>query len=208
MSSLEESEAQISYLAGHPSTFWTFFPSCLPGLRHVAFTTRVWNQRWVCRNDFVKNNTWPHTVWSTDHDLCCSLFHPGPMVESKVFKCTSAAELQKWMQHIEDRRHKSISQTMNPSHCALSYLVITCYIHGYSCTWYTALVRLWIINCLHVSPSVTMWWALEKRRVKKILTTGSNMAVGGLAHTAHGSARIHICRPYEQHTETGHFSHF
>lgn len=29
------------------------------------------------------------------------------------------------------------------------------------------------------------------------------MAVGGLADTAHGSAGIHIYRPYIQHTETG-----
>ncbi|GLD74756.1 uncharacterized protein AKAME5_002608800 [Lates japonicus] len=47
----------------------------------------------------------------------------GPMVDSKVFICASAAELQKWMQHIEDRRLKSMTQPMSPSHCALSYLL-------------------------------------------------------------------------------------
>ncbi|XP_018530695.1 probable pleckstrin homology domain-containing family N member 1 [Lates calcarifer] len=47
----------------------------------------------------------------------------GPMVDSKVFICASAAELQKWMQHIEDRRFKSMTQPMSPSHCALSYLL-------------------------------------------------------------------------------------
>ncbi|XP_042347934.1 probable pleckstrin homology domain-containing family N member 1 [Plectropomus leopardus] len=47
----------------------------------------------------------------------------GPMVDSKVFICASAAELQKWMQHIEDRRYKSTAQPMSPSHCALSYLL-------------------------------------------------------------------------------------
>ncbi|XP_047468061.1 pleckstrin homology domain-containing family N member 1 [Mugil cephalus] len=47
----------------------------------------------------------------------------GPMMDSKVFICASAAELQKWMQHIEDRSYKSMSQPMSPSHCALSYLI-------------------------------------------------------------------------------------
>ncbi|XP_068589977.1 probable pleckstrin homology domain-containing family N member 1 isoform X2 [Cebidichthys violaceus] len=47
----------------------------------------------------------------------------GPMVDSKVFICASSAELQKWMQHIEDRRYKSMAQPMSPSHCALSYLL-------------------------------------------------------------------------------------
>ncbi|XP_054465749.1 pleckstrin homology domain-containing family N member 1 isoform X2 [Anoplopoma fimbria] len=47
----------------------------------------------------------------------------GPMLDSKVFICSSAAELQKWMQHIEDRRYKSTAQPMSPSHCALSYLL-------------------------------------------------------------------------------------
>ncbi|XP_044068355.1 uncharacterized protein LOC122883560 isoform X2 [Siniperca chuatsi] len=47
----------------------------------------------------------------------------SPMVDSKVFICASAAELQKWMQHIEDRRYKSITQPMSPSHCVLSCLL-------------------------------------------------------------------------------------
>ncbi|XP_069549895.1 probable pleckstrin homology domain-containing family N member 1 [Brachyistius frenatus] len=47
----------------------------------------------------------------------------GPMVDSKVFICASAAEFQRWMQHIEDRRYKSMTQPMSPSHCALSYLL-------------------------------------------------------------------------------------
>ncbi|XP_061592643.1 pleckstrin homology domain-containing family N member 1 isoform X2 [Cololabis saira] len=47
----------------------------------------------------------------------------SPMVDSRVFICASAAELQKWMQHIEDRRYKSMAQPMSPSHCALSYLL-------------------------------------------------------------------------------------
>ncbi|XP_008293496.1 rho guanine nucleotide exchange factor 7 isoform X2 [Stegastes partitus] len=47
----------------------------------------------------------------------------SPMVDSKVFVCATAADLQKWMQHIDDRRHKSTAQPMSPSHCALSYLL-------------------------------------------------------------------------------------
>ncbi|KAM4571729.1 putative pleckstrin homology domain-containing family N member 1 [Fundulus diaphanus] len=47
----------------------------------------------------------------------------SPMVDSKVFICASAAELQKWMQHIDDRRYKSMTQPLSPSHCALSYLL-------------------------------------------------------------------------------------
>ncbi|XP_023846278.1 probable pleckstrin homology domain-containing family N member 1 [Salvelinus sp. IW2-2015] len=47
----------------------------------------------------------------------------GPMVDSKVFTCASAAELNKWIHHMEERRYKSISQPLNPSSCALSYLV-------------------------------------------------------------------------------------
>ncbi|KAL1021100.1 hypothetical protein UPYG_G00008820 [Umbra pygmaea] len=47
----------------------------------------------------------------------------GPMVDSKVFICASATDLQKWMQHIEERRYRSTSQPLTPSHSALSYLV-------------------------------------------------------------------------------------
>ncbi|CAB1427279.1 unnamed protein product [Pleuronectes platessa] len=47
----------------------------------------------------------------------------GPMVDSKVFICDSAAALQTWTQQIEDRRYKSMTQPMSPSHCALSYLL-------------------------------------------------------------------------------------
>ncbi|KAJ8016653.1 hypothetical protein DPEC_G00009480 [Dallia pectoralis] len=47
----------------------------------------------------------------------------GPMMDSKVFICASASELHKWMLHIEERRYRSTSQLLSPSHCALSYLV-------------------------------------------------------------------------------------
>ncbi|KAG7226897.1 hypothetical protein INR49_022192, partial [Caranx melampygus] len=60
---------------------------------------------------------------SLDPDTSPHMFEiSGPMVDSKVFVCASAAELQKWMQQIEDRRYKSTAQPMSPSHCALSYL--------------------------------------------------------------------------------------
>ncbi|CAK6955022.1 probable pleckstrin homology domain-containing family N member 1 [Scomber scombrus] len=45
------------------------------------------------------------------------------MVDSKVFICSSAAELQKWIRHIEDITYQSATQPMSPSHCALSYLL-------------------------------------------------------------------------------------
>ncbi|XP_068194349.1 probable pleckstrin homology domain-containing family N member 1 [Antennarius striatus] len=47
----------------------------------------------------------------------------NPMMDSKVFICPTAAESQKWMQHIEDRRQKSMSQSMSPSQSVLSYLL-------------------------------------------------------------------------------------
>ncbi|KAM6977209.1 rho guanine nucleotide exchange factor 7 [Aplochiton taeniatus] len=47
----------------------------------------------------------------------------GPMLDSKVFTCDSTAELKKWMGHIEERRNKSMAQTLSPSHCPLSYLL-------------------------------------------------------------------------------------
>ncbi|XP_026224019.1 probable pleckstrin homology domain-containing family N member 1 [Anabas testudineus] len=83
------------------------------------------------RQDFIYEGILPLTglfiqVVSLDSDTSHSqhMFEiSGPMVDSKVFKCSSAAELQRWMQHIDDRRYKSISQPMKPSHCALSYLL-------------------------------------------------------------------------------------
>lgn len=48
-------------------------------------------------------------------------------MDSKVFICDSAAELQQWLQHLEDRRYKSMIQPMSPSQCALSYLARTTY---------------------------------------------------------------------------------
>ncbi|XP_051515981.1 uncharacterized protein LOC127419006 [Myxocyprinus asiaticus] len=47
----------------------------------------------------------------------------GPMVDSKIFICASAAETKTWMENIEDRRYKSLRQQLSPYHSALSYLV-------------------------------------------------------------------------------------
>nr|XP_046252159.1 probable pleckstrin homology domain-containing family N member 1 [Scatophagus argus] len=47
----------------------------------------------------------------------------GPVMDSKFFTCPSAAELEKWMHHIEDRIYKSMIHPMSLSHCALSYLL-------------------------------------------------------------------------------------
>lgn len=83
------------------------------------------------RQDFIYEGILPLSglsleAVSLDHDASHSphMFEiSGPMVDSKVFICASAAEQQKWMQHIEDRRHKSMAQPMSPSYCALSYLL-------------------------------------------------------------------------------------
>ncbi|KAI4823981.1 hypothetical protein KUCAC02_012533 [Chaenocephalus aceratus] len=83
------------------------------------------------RQDFIYEGILPLSglsleAISLDHDASHSphMFEiSGPMVDSKVFICASAAEQQKWMQHIEDRRHKSMAQPMSPSYCALSYLL-------------------------------------------------------------------------------------
>ncbi|XP_061640179.1 uncharacterized protein LOC133483248 isoform X2 [Phyllopteryx taeniolatus] len=45
------------------------------------------------------------------------------MLEPKIFICSNAAELQTWMKYIKDRRSKSMTQPMSPSHCALSFLL-------------------------------------------------------------------------------------
>lgn len=55
----------------------------------------------------------------------CPLLHQGPMMEPKVFACAGAADLQSWLQLIEDRRCRSMKQLAGPAHCALSYLVRT-----------------------------------------------------------------------------------
>ncbi|XP_024136309.1 pleckstrin homology domain-containing family N member 1 isoform X1 [Oryzias melastigma] len=47
----------------------------------------------------------------------------GPMMEPKVFACAGAADLQSWLQLIEDRRCRSMKQLAGPAHCALSYLL-------------------------------------------------------------------------------------
>ncbi|KAK5923313.1 hypothetical protein CgunFtcFv8_000294 [Champsocephalus gunnari] len=83
------------------------------------------------RQDFIYEGILPLSglsleAVSLDHNASHSphMFEiSGPMVDSKVFICASAAEQQKWMQHIEDRRHKSMAQPMSPSYCALSYLL-------------------------------------------------------------------------------------
>ncbi|XP_042569108.1 uncharacterized protein LOC109045039 isoform X1 [Cyprinus carpio] len=47
----------------------------------------------------------------------------GPMVDSKIFLCATAAETKTLMENIEDRRYKSLRQQLSPSHSTLSYLV-------------------------------------------------------------------------------------
>ncbi|XP_036386618.1 rho guanine nucleotide exchange factor 6 [Megalops cyprinoides] len=47
----------------------------------------------------------------------------GPMVDSKVVVCASPADMRKWVESIEERRHKASKQQLSPSNSALSYLV-------------------------------------------------------------------------------------
>ncbi|KAJ8401271.1 hypothetical protein AAFF_G00385020 [Aldrovandia affinis] len=47
----------------------------------------------------------------------------GPMVESKMVICASRADMRKWMDSIEERKHRAMRQQLSPSHSALSYLV-------------------------------------------------------------------------------------
>ncbi|CAI5646847.1 uncharacterized protein LOC100702039 [Oreochromis niloticus] len=83
------------------------------------------------RQDFVYEGILPLSglsfqVVSLDLDASHSphMFEiSSPVMDSKVFTCASAADLQKWMQHAEDRRYKAMMQPMSPSHCALSYLL-------------------------------------------------------------------------------------
>lgn len=83
------------------------------------------------RQDFVYEGILPLSglsfqVVSLDLDVSHSphMFEiSSPVMDSKVFTCASAADLQKWMQHAEDRRYKAMIQPMSPSHCALSYLL-------------------------------------------------------------------------------------
>lgn len=66
-----------------------------------------------------------NAVRSPDGDARCSVSRAGPTVDAKVFTCPSAAEVHRWMQLIDDRRYKSLTLPLSPSHCALSYLVKT-----------------------------------------------------------------------------------
>ncbi|XP_042083068.1 uncharacterized protein LOC102310392 [Haplochromis burtoni] len=83
------------------------------------------------RQDFVYEGILPLSglsfqVVSLDLDASHSphMFEiSSPVMDSKVFTCASAADLQKWMQYAEDRRYKAMIQPMSPSHCALSYLL-------------------------------------------------------------------------------------
>lgn len=132
--------------------------------------------------------------WMPDSDYQFHrCFYTGPMMESKVFICPSAAELQQWLQHLEDRRYKSMTQSMSPSQCALSYLVRMKY--------KPFLPKRNLKIYMYIT--VSLWWALEERRTKDILNASTHMAVGRVSHTAHGSTWIFIHGPCHQYTESG-----
>lgn len=133
------------------------------------------------------------TIWCqtlSRHDIIVS--SKGPMMESKVFICASAAELQQWLRHLEDRRCKSMTRPTSPFQCALSYLVKT-----------EKKGSEWKIEYNDMYLTVAMWWALEERRTEDVLNAGTNLAVGGFSNTAHGSTWICIHDPACQYTETG-----
>lgn len=94
------------------------------------------------------------------------------MMDSRVFICASATELQRWMKHIEDRRYKSMTQPMSPSHCALSYLVITvclsvCFqLYGREQSAQAAINKLIILIFLPQLPCDEHW---KREELKKYL---------------------------------------
>ncbi|KAJ8258863.1 hypothetical protein COCON_G00178750 [Conger conger] len=47
----------------------------------------------------------------------------SPMVDSKMVVCASPGDMRKWVDCIQERRHKAVTQQLSPSHSALSYLV-------------------------------------------------------------------------------------
>ncbi|KAF5906699.1 rho guanine nucleotide exchange factor 7-like, partial [Clarias magur] len=61
----------------------------------------------------------------SQQDLCAPhMFEiSGPMVDSKMFICASSTERRIWIENIDDRRSKSLTQQLSPSHSALSYLL-------------------------------------------------------------------------------------
>ena len=122
-------------------------------------------------------------------------------MDSKVFICASATELKTWMEYLELRRYMSTEQPLSPTHCALSYLVITLYYFPeLNMKCYISTLIYWT-PC--VSAAVTLWWALEKRGAENIPTKSSDMAVGGFSNPAHGTARICVPCAHHQYTKTG-----
>ncbi|TSR39553.1 Rho guanine nucleotide exchange factor 7 [Bagarius yarrelli] len=65
-----------------------------------------------------------HVKVISQQDLSSPMFEiSGPMVDSKIFLCASAAEQKIWIENIEDRRSKSLGPQLSPSHSALAYLL-------------------------------------------------------------------------------------
>lgn len=185
------------YPAGHSSPFWYFLASHHPWPWCVTFSTHVWDQQWVNKFSDIMA-----TLWSSKHKLCSSCFHSGPVMESKLFICSSAAELQQWMQHLEDRRYKS-TQSTSPSHCALASLVMTNTTHSGKGKQFGKLLMNDRELIMYICFIVALWWALEKKRIEEVFTASQHMAVGGFSNTAHGPARIYVNGPCHQCTQTG-----
>ncbi|KAG9353142.1 hypothetical protein JZ751_017718, partial [Albula glossodonta] len=64
-----------------------------------------------------------HSQYTQDAGTSDRFEISGPMVDSKMVICASPSDMRKWMESIEERRHKSVRQQLCPSHSALSYLL-------------------------------------------------------------------------------------
>lgn len=118
-------------------------------------------------------------------------------MEPKTFVCATAAELDKWMQLMEDRKYKSSAQPLSPSHCALSYLVSTVAFGKSLSARAPSSPRHRRCVTAAVRP------ALEEGGAEEVPAPGSHLAVGGHAHPAHGAAGLHLRGARHQHPATG-----
>ncbi|KAI2649749.1 Rho guanine nucleotide exchange factor 7 [Labeo rohita] len=98
------------------------------GLHHRIYTQpiREWEgQEAHTYGDIIHSSSvYLHSGYTKQDPSSPHMFEiSGPMVDSKIFVCATAAETKTWMENIEDRRYKSLRQQLSPSHSALSYLV-------------------------------------------------------------------------------------
>ena len=192
----------FSHPAGNSSPLWTFFPTRLPGREHVTLATHVWDQRWVdgnnpaglrCSSPCVKHRGWlillPLSSRSSD-----GLKSVHMCQRCRVTEMDAAHRRQEIQVHGATHQSLPLCSLLPCEDQLFAHLVATV-------KHERADLQLTLCSCL--PPPAAMWWALEERRAEKILAASSNLAVGGLAHTAHGSARIHVYCSHHQHSATG-----